>query len=234
MDGVYWSLYAEVQFYVLVACVYFVQPRQFARNLPCVAGLIIAIRVGAQALGLPWIEKLFDQLLTVTLYLPLFMIGVGLYEAYAGRRARWFFLVGALGIAAEALITDRSEGPEILASVVCVLALAWVGMRTRVGQRVLSRPWITTVGAASYSLYLIHQRIGVALIHWLGTITRLRGWPALVLPIAVAVLLVLITVQIFRRWEAPLNRAIVAALTRRDRDRAEPPSTERSPATGQG
>jgi peptidoglycan/LPS O-acetylase OafA/YrhL len=107
-------------------------------------------------------------------------------------------------------------------------------MRTRVGQRVLSRPWITTVGAASYSLYLIHQRIGVALIHWLGTITHLRGWPALVLPIAVAVLLVLITVQIFRRWEAPLNRAIVAALTRRDRDRAEPPSTERSPGMGQG
>lgn len=226
MDGVYWSLYAEVQFYALIACVYFTQPRRFARNLPAVAVLIVVIRVGAQAFGLSWIEKLFDQLLTVTLYLPLFMIGVGFYEEHAGRPAWHFFLVGALGIAAEALVTQRAEAPEILASVVWVLALAWLGMRTRAGRSLLSRPWITAVGAASYSLYLTHQRIGVASIHWLGELTQLRGRPAYILPIVVAVLMVLLTVQIYRRWEAPLNRGIVAALSPRGRKRGE--STPRS------
>ena len=234
MDGVYWSLYAEVQFYALIACVYFLQPGRFARNLPGVAGLIMAIRVGAQVLGLEWIQKLLDQFLTVTLYLPLFMIGVGFYEVHVGRRARWFFLVGALGIVAEALITDRAEGPEILATVVWVLPLAWLGMRTRAGQNVLSRPWITAVGAASYSLYLTHQRIGVSLIHWLGKLTHLQGGPALVLPLAVAVLMVLLTVQIFRRWEAPLNRRIVAALTHGERDRTRAVDAQQSPGVRQG
>lgn len=233
MDGVYWSLYAEVQFYALIACVYFAQPRHFARNLPAIAGLILATRVVAQALGLQWIEKLFDQVLTVTIYLPMFMIGVGFYEEHVGRPALRFFLVGALGIAAGAFITDRSHTPEILASVGWVLALAWLGMRTRIGRALLSRPWITAVGAASYSLYLTHQRIGVALIHWLGNLSHARGWPALLLPVGVAAAMVLVTLQIYRRWEAPLNRAIVGALARPPGVRATA-AVERAPETRAG
>jgi peptidoglycan/LPS O-acetylase OafA/YrhL len=221
MDGVYWSLYAEVQFYALIACVYFLQPDRFARNLPGAAALLIAVRACGHALGLQFADRLFG-VFTIVEYLPLFLVGVGFYETYAGRRARAFFIAAALGIATEALVVDRPEAGKIVASVLCVLVLAWIGMRTQFGKRLLAHPWIATVGVASYSLYLTHQRIGVALIHWLGQLSGLRGWLALALPIGVAVLLVLATIQIYRRWEAPLNRVIVAALTRPRGVRAAP------------
>jgi peptidoglycan/LPS O-acetylase OafA/YrhL len=231
MDGSYWSLFPEVQFYVLIACVYFLQPQRFARNLLVVASAIIATYSAAYGFGLePLIRWL--QVFPVSQYLPFFIIGVGFYELHVGGRAWGFFVLGALGLAAEAIVTDRPEGLAIATNVLCVLLLAWAGMRTRAGRRLLSHPWITTVGAASYSLYLIHQRVGVAAIHWLGRLTHAHGAVGLLLPAAVAVALTLLAIQIYRWWEAPLNRAIVGALSRTARDRVTATAARSSRAAG--
>jgi len=65
------------------------------------------------------------------------------------------------------------------------------------------------VGAASYSLYLLHQNLGIALIGWLGAFLNFSGRPSAVLAILTGLIAVVIAQLIYTYWESPLNQLIV-------------------------
>jgi peptidoglycan/LPS O-acetylase OafA/YrhL len=70
------------------------------------------------------------------------------------------------------------------------------------------RPMVV-VGAASYSLYLLHQAIGVSFITLFERSTGLDGRPTALVALGVAVGLTAASVLVYRRWELPAKRRLL-------------------------
>ena len=207
MDGAYWSLFVEVRFYALIGALYFADRHRFARNL--LWGSIVILCGNALMTGLRWTPgmRLVNDAF-IAEQLPWFLIGVAFYFRRRGRSWTYFL---ALGLASLSLQTLTSDHAVALATTTVLVPMAFVLGET-VGSRALSVRWLTAVGTASYSLYLLHQYIGVSLIHWLGIWLGIRGPPAIALPFLVGALLIFLTRQIYERWENPLNKWIVRSL----------------------
>jgi peptidoglycan/LPS O-acetylase OafA/YrhL len=78
--------------------------------------------------------------------------------------------------------------------------------------RMLSAGWLTAVGAASYSLYLLHQRIGVTLIAAISGAVGIIGSPwSISIAVSIAALLTLVAVACYQHYEVP-SRRLVARL----------------------
>jgi peptidoglycan/LPS O-acetylase OafA/YrhL len=207
IDGVYWSLYVEVHFYVLACLVYFGAPRRFGL---CLA-LLSALGCGLLLARMPLAAPLASNLL-IPLFLPWFVMGIG-FHALALRANR---PLGAALIAigtSELLALSAAGAPGavpmvVVAAVPIVFAAAiWLGPCARL---LASRP-LAQIGAASYGLYLLHQNVGVAILHSLPALKAPGGALAVM---AVAAGCAAVALASFRWIEAPLARAIRTRLLR--------------------
>ena len=158
IDGAYWSLFVEVRFYfwaVLIAAIL------GARRLPVVlfaAGAVLT--VVWHLFDSPALRFYLDTLFFVQ-YLPLFVVGVLAHAAMTGASLRLCLGGIALGWAgALSLAANRPDmvGVTLFVALFVMLILArgllvWLTLRPLV--------W---VGGISYSLYLLHQNIGVTVI----------------------------------------------------------------------
>lgn len=207
MDGAYWSLFVEVRFYALIGALYFADRQRFGRNLMWASSVIL----GGHALvtGVHW--KLGMRLMNDALIadqLPWFLVGIAFYFWRRERPWRYFLALALSSLIIQVLTSDHA-GP-LATTAILVPVTFWMG--ETIGGRLLSAKPLTAIGTASYSLYLLHQYIGVSVIHWLGMWFGIRGPATIALPVFVAILLIVLTRQIYRRWENPLNKLIVNAL----------------------
>lgn len=209
IDGAYWSLFAEVRFYILAGLVFFLRRDRFPRSICLVGIAVTGLSCIASAFHVAAVGKVLSFFFIAD-YLPWFLVGIAfflLHKQIERKIAVGLFLVGILTLMARA-IHHRSTVEAVTALLIPALFLAV--SRTALLNRVVSSPLLTGIGAASYSLYLIHQNLGVALIGWLGAALHLAGPVSLVLPIFVALAIMLLSSAIYRWWEMPLNRKIVA------------------------
>ncbi|HEX8058623.1 MAG TPA: acyltransferase [Novosphingobium sp.] len=176
VDGVYWSLTVELAFYFCMWCLW------RARLL----GRIEAILLGWIGLTVLWwlVPALPSRvgMVLVVRYIPFFAIGMAAYRVRTGAR-RWSeqLPVLALGLAAVALV-ETPESAAVYASVVAIFALLVGG---RLGW--LANPLLLWLGALSYTIYLIHQNFGYALIAALER-AGFAPWAALICTIAATLL----------------------------------------------
>jgi len=153
VDGVYWSLTVELAFYFCMWGLW------RARLL----GRIEAILLGWIGLTVVWwlLPTLPSRvgMVLVVRYIPFFAIGMAAYRVRTGAR-RWSEQIPVLasGLAAVAL-TDVPEVAGVYAAVVAVF-MALVG--NRLGW-LANRP-LLWLGGLSYTIYLIHQNFGYAVI----------------------------------------------------------------------
>ena len=187
VDGVYWSLSIEMRFYAWVAASALILGRRFWMGLLVPAALSLFITSGAVSWFL------------IVSYWPFFFLGMAIWYALFERER---IPAVVLGLAGAGLLFFRGEHWLEPPSVLLVSALmAALLMRE---PRLFVLPWI---GRISYSLYLIHNVIGVILI---GALTR-AGAPDLV-AIAVAVaLMILASWVLFERVEGPGQRLVLRA-----------------------
>ena len=168
IESVYWTLWAELRFYVLVAILLAVGMTRnrivaFAAIWPVVAA--IAVRSDS---------TLWSTVLVGT-DAPLFAGGMVLYLLTKERRSLVLWLVLGLNVALAGVIsghsqalriatsTDVTVGPQTywIAIVTCFVLVALVAL-TRLDR--LSWRWLTVVGALTYPLYLLHSSWGQWLI----------------------------------------------------------------------
>ena len=74
--------------------------------------------------------------------------------------------------------------------------------------RILGGPVLTSIGAASYSLYLLHEYIGITAIGALADGFGMAGAASIPLAFVVAVALVLASIAIYRFYENPARRVL--------------------------
>ncbi len=164
IDGAYWSLQAELIFYVNMLLLF--RMGAFRRPNEVVAlwvGLAIAVQsaeVGCQT-ALPACAGILSKISTIASleFIPLFGIGIILFASKKGTR---------IGIASQSVLAlcfftlIRFEG-FVAAVIDGGLAIAlWLALTGHLAM-LASRP-LVFLGALSYTLYLIHENIGYVII----------------------------------------------------------------------
>lgn len=205
MDGVCWSLVVEVRFYLLIGMLYFLQPQSFGRNLFYACAAILGADAIAIFCGFDSIAAHLEGTL-IAKFLPWFLIGIALCFRTTGKPWRYLLALAAGGLIIQ-IITSDQRMPLAIVSL-SIPAIMWFGT-TEIGGQVLSNRFLTSIGAASYSLYLLHNNIGVTAIHWLGARFGAHGPFSVALAIGIAALMILVARAIFTHWETPLNRSLV-------------------------
>jgi peptidoglycan/LPS O-acetylase OafA/YrhL len=178
IDGSYWSLFAELRFYLLI---FLIWAGRLFRFLPAFLVVWAAYLLAAKR-GVFWPPSRF----AIFPYGAYFIAGAAFYLVYRKRAlpVAWA-LVGVSGVLAYYECTrdarhltryfEEPISPLVAASIVLTffVIFALLALRKLDG---VARPWFFTVGAMTYPLYLIHQYIGYALINKLanGSLPYLR------------------------------------------------------------
>lgn len=205
MDGAYWSIFVEIHFYIIAAIVFFLNKLFFARNflltmIACTFLQCILLALHQTKLSIFW------QNISIVSHLPWFSIGMGFYFLQVGKRDKYSDLLIVSGIIL--LLFDYALAQNIggcLASVI-IPALFFSVIRYPVMQKMMSARWVSLIGLCSYSLYLLHQKIGVSLIHSLGTAHPI--WISESLASVVTALMIGLSVAIYFFYEHPANQKI--------------------------
>ncbi|MFU2325563.1 acyltransferase family protein [Pseudomonas sp. NFX98] len=162
IDGVYWSLFVEIQFYLMISILLgFRKIEKIETYL--VFWLIISAT--AEILG-------FEQLrsILITDYAAYFIAGATFYIIWAKgvTKTRTFLLLGALALAcytaivwAELLETKYSTdyNPLIVCGMIVLFFMTFSLIATNKTGTIGLVNW-TALGALTYPLYLLHQMIG--------------------------------------------------------------------------
>lgn len=198
MDGVYWSLAVEVKFYFWIGILFFLsRQRRFFLASAVLFPLLWGLHQILTKLAAGYADRLGSVF--VLEYLPWFVAGIGFYALFADHRSRLgWLLVG------EALVVEAATQWIGLLSMLLFDALFWAMLyRPRWIAWSAARP-LAAIGAASYSLYLLHQHIGLSLMVTIGKQlpTSWLHWSWWLAP-GVAALMVGLSLIVYRYWEMP-------------------------------
>jgi len=211
VDGAYWTLWVEARFYILAALTYWL----FGRKIVA-PWLALQIFVFAGRFVFP--QSTVFEVVFFPEYFPYFTLGICAYEIYSKKTAPIAVIAAAM-IAATLILLQASFGMELYGGntpwIIVSVNLAIFGLFVlfltdhpvlgvfRLGAMV----WL---GEISYSLYLLHQNIGVSLMRRATAF----GIPYLViLPVVVALMLVLARLS-FLYIEKPAKRFLLDAARR--------------------
>ena len=186
--GVYWSLAVELCFYTCMLALW-----QFK-----LLGRIEQVLLPWLLLTLLWwaVPALPSRigLLLVTEYIPFFAVGMAAYRVHAGQR-RWIQQMPLLALALGVLILTSTTGGIITFA----LSLAAFFLIAAGRLSFIDRAPLVWLGTISYSVYLIHQNLGYALI---ARLEALGLAPALATLLTIAAVLLVATL-IQRTIEKP-------------------------------
>lgn len=212
IDGSYWSLFVEAKFYFWICLLYFsIGPARFFKAAALAFTALVLATVAIRALHLPHGDA--PQTLFAVDSLPWFVAGIGFYALHGDLRDKtgwWLLLLGALALPAMGYGHPRDV--VVLLAAMALFDGLFLIMLMRPGWlRWLASPPVAAVGVASYSLYLLHQDIGVAILAM--TAEALGPHHAMLsaaLAVAVAAALTAMALLIYRYWETPARTLLLS------------------------
>jgi peptidoglycan/LPS O-acetylase OafA/YrhL len=214
VDGVYWTLWVELRFYLLFAVVVWMGVTYRRAIAFCALWLIASVITAT--IDLPLVQAIVQP--TVA---PYFIAGILLYLIHRfGSTPLLWGLVGFCWILAEhQALTDTVFMSHLLgtgmkwkySAVLIALFFAAVSAVALGWLRWAKWRWLTVAGALTYPLYLLHQDIGLIIIRALRD--DLPAWPLLIGTIAAMLLLAYLGHRLIERPLAPrFKRLLVASL----------------------
>ncbi|EMQ99981.1 acyltransferase family protein [Paeniglutamicibacter gangotriensis] len=211
IDGVYWTLWVELLFYILICGLICIKPTERKIMGFAILWPIIAV-IGQQS------ESGFLTLLLSPKYAALFAGGMGLYliHAHGHNTARWLVVIfNALVACQQATgyvsgIMSRATGQQLSQTVGIAIILgffALVALATVTPLKGMGPGWLTYAGALTYPIYLVHEAWGWWIIQ---SVYPVAGkWSALLLAVLVSVAL---AAAIERLVERPLRPILTRVL----------------------
>jgi peptidoglycan/LPS O-acetylase OafA/YrhL len=198
INGSYWSLWVEVQFYAIAAALYFSGKGKFIRNLVWTTIVISAIKyIPPVFMNVSWGKgnhpglisfvtnlKEFYLLFNIVYYLPWFVLGSFFHYLFKGYRPMTNKVLDISVLIMLAFL--YADHYKYRGWVMHVLVLVFFGLLIYKPKWLgfLDFPLFRRIGVISYTLYLIHEDIGVLLMTKIGPYI---GWNPL-LPIVMMVL----------------------------------------------
>jgi peptidoglycan/LPS O-acetylase OafA/YrhL len=216
VDGVYWTLFVEFRFYLVLA-VLAVAGLTYRRVLGlCIGWTIVSVFGTALGQDSPAVARAVD-LIVMPQWSPYFIGGMALYLVYrnGSNPIAWGVVAVSWVLALEHRLASLGGAyahvgvplshtvvtAVVTTGFVAVAAIA-LGLTGR-----FDLPWFTTLGALTYPLYLVHQNIGWTMIYALRQ--PLGPWLAAVAATAAVVALA----WLVHRWvERPLGPRIRSGL----------------------
>jgi len=212
---VYWSLWAELRFYLLFSLLVW-WGLTYRRVVAFCALWLGATAVAKAFLPDGGAVQSAVQIVLTTDYAPLFTAGIGCYLMYRFRPtfASWAIVAASFVLALPA-VTRRNQleskaGEIIPNGPVIVLLAVWFLLIVAVALGWLSwvrGRWLVVGGAVTYPLYLLHLDLGGALLY----LFQWRVPPPLLVPV-VAGVVILVAWLVHRYVERPLAPRLRRAL----------------------
>ena len=204
IDGAYWTLAVEMRFYLLAGAVFLAGRRRFLAAW-------LGLQLVSFLIGSPWLagvpQLYWPRTVLMPVYLPYFTLGICFFEVFRAKAWRLLPTAGVLAATGMILINaglwGAFKGRGETVPVLIVNAL-WIGLFWLfVIDSPLVRPFalkpFARLGESSYSLFLLHEAAGIALMNALTAL----GSPPLATLAVVVVVMVGASMLIFRFVEEP-------------------------------
>lgn len=193
IDLSYWSLWVEVQFYIIASAFFFSNPGTFFKRLIILALVLNALNwipTGFMLdpasyhmphflqIGLPKIY-FFTRMFDLKFYLTWFVIGAFFHRLFMKKGIK---LLSLEGIGMSLLFINQfycCDKWQLKMLYLLMLLLFYCMVYKESALSFLDKPFLHRVGFLSYSIYLIHGEIGVLLIKKLGA--YLGNWSPIML-----------------------------------------------------
>ncbi|MEU8813465.1 acyltransferase [Actinoplanes sp. NPDC048796] len=202
VDTVYWTLWCEFRFYLIVACM-------LAAGLTGKRVRLLGAGWLTAAVLLPAFPGASLEQVVMPDFAPYFIAGMTMFMLRRDRSDRWSWallaacwLVSLHHVHVRAL--DLRPGFEVAVWPAPVLLTMAYGILLAIALGATDRitwSWLGTAGALTYPFYLLHQRVGYSLIRTFHTAT---GLPAPILIGGAVVVLLTVAWLIHRYVERPL------------------------------
>ncbi len=185
VDGAYWSLLVELKFYFWIGLVFLAGAARFTRAWGVFVAIGLIVWAAAVATGGTTITLVAREVFLVD-YLPFFTAGVFFFKLWSSKKPDWGlaglatfgYLAVWSGVVPYRSISLRQGDFESavrstvdfrIHGVVLLMVIAfWLFSRGRLTW--LANPPLLFFGRISYTLYLLHQFIGVSIIRVLRSI----------------------------------------------------------------
>lgn len=207
IDGVYWTLFVEVRFYFLAALFYYGM-----RSVPLLVSTAIFLNLTILLGRLPVLTgdpTLLANFKSWTLYdhLPHFMAGIA-FCALSQRKLVPLALILVIESAMIVTMRARFEWQHVLFSGLFYALFTALVFAPRL-VAVFGWAPLAAIGASSYSLYLLHNRLGISLTYNIGQ--AVPGWIAetALIPFLMSILMLGFAWLVYRCWEVPARKRML-------------------------
>ncbi|WP_170245238.1 acyltransferase family protein [Gelidibacter salicanalis] len=218
VNGSYWSLWPEIQFYAFSSLLYFVKKEKFLWNFLLVSFILFFLNYFIQHtqgtntfnIDVPhnfilWYRQWVTNGFNLIQYLHLFCLGILFYELYKNKkREKTSPLCIQISLLFLILFTIYSGIRLPIRIIYAMMIIAFIMFIYYPNNlKFLENSTITSIGKSSYFLYLIHENIGVLLIFSFGSAIMPLS---ILLPIIIIVSLILLSILFSNKIDKPINR----------------------------
>lgn len=215
INGSYWSLWPEIQFYFLSSALYYINKARFMHNFAITTILILILNLfffeqHSSIRFLNMIEVYYNNvegLFNIFFYMPFFSMGMIFYLLFKHKQEKIrtaLFIKILLGII---ILFTVYEGFNLQTKIVMLLMAVLFFLFIYLPDKMIlfENRTLTKIGESSYFLYLIHENIGVLMIFLLGRFFMPFGF---VFSILVMVTLTTISILFTQKIDNKINKSL--------------------------
>lgn len=207
IDGAYWSLFVEVKFYFWAGLLFFAFRKPgFLSSFTVFLNAVLLLMVAGMATSSKALLD-FSQHVFAAAHLPWFGAGIAFFYLHLDRGNMLARLLAVETLAVVIMQASLRDAVPEIPYYLAFYALFVLFVFRRQWVRAFEWKPFGSAGEASYSLYLLHQNVGVTLIAVFGGVLG-PPWSALAVPV-VATAMVLFSLLIYRKWELPAKRKVL-------------------------
>ena len=217
VEGVYWTLWAEVRFYALIALAWWLSPRNWfiwtwvaIQGVSTFIGFLLHIEIGNSSAAMGAARLIFQPG-----ELAWFTLGLVAWKARSDINKLPLWIAGLCAVFAlsEGYLIDFQSGVPLIADnaigalklYACVATPFLLFLWNSPLLKPLAWKPVVAIGMASYPLYLFHERPGMAYMHWMHE-AGVNPWVGLTIATGVTVISALL---IHRFIEEPGKRGML-------------------------